>query len=289
MYKLTKYELIHLSNDERDRIFDRVYNKKDNNYHYLAFERQLGGYSPIHTFISNRDESIMRNEKDIFETLLAKREVCSLYPRLNLTLYPVTKIENSEYEIDLENIDKHFADILELNDEKYKTKFLFVNFGQGATNFNQKLIIKKLRELYKKSKILQAIYIEYLMEEDKTSITIEGPVVKEGQFCNNQEIEFVRLPNPVRVCAGAFKDCKSLRYVDFGSGNGDVIIEKGAFDSCINLKDMVFILKKDTNITIDEEAFRNTNQVIAFHVPVESFKSLDEFAKSHNYKIKKVL
>ncbi len=162
MYELTKDSVIDLRDEERKAIFEHVYDKPDKNYHYLAFDRQFGGYSPLNVYVTNHDASIMRNEKDIFEKLLAKREVCSLYPKLNLTLYPLTKLDGSEYEIDLENIDKHFEDILELNDKVYKTKYLFVNFGHGASNFNQELIFEKLRGLLEKSKMLKGIYIEFL-------------------------------------------------------------------------------------------------------------------------------
>ena len=126
---------------------------------------------------------------------------------------------------------------------------------------------------------------------EKKHIVINEPVVKEGQFCNNQEIESVRLPNPVRICAGAFKDCRSLKSVGFDFGDGDITIEYGAFDCCINLKDIHLMLKPEVNIKIDDEAFRNTDQQITFHVPAfkEVFKGLDEFARKHNYKIQKHL
>lgn len=96
--------------------------------------------------------------------LIKKREACSFYPRLKLTLYPLTKLCGSDYEIDLEYIDKHFEYILELNDNHYKTKFLFVNFGHGASNFNQKLVLEHLDTLLKRSKMLKDIYIEFLQE-----------------------------------------------------------------------------------------------------------------------------
>ena len=160
MYKLTKDDVIELNDVEGKAIFDSVYNKPDKNYHYLAFDRQLGGYNPLNVYVTNRDNSVMKDEKDIFESLLVKREICSLYPRLNLSLYPLTKLNGSEYEIDLDNIDKHFQDILELNDKVYKTKYLFVYFGHGASNFNKDLVLTKLRELLEKSKVLENIYIE---------------------------------------------------------------------------------------------------------------------------------
>ena len=141
-------------------------------------------------------------------------------------------------------------------------------------------------------RVYTAIY-EYLGFENNVSksLKLKDPVIKEGQFCNNQEIETVRLPNPVKVCAGAFKDCRSLKSVHFDFGDGDVVIEYGAFDCCINLKDIHFMLKKEAHIKIDDEAFRNTDQQITFHVPAfkEVFEGLEDFAKKHNYKIKRHL
>ena len=162
MYRLTDNDVVYLDDSEFKKIHDAVYVRNDSNYHYLAFDRQLGGYSPLNVYVTNADASIMNDEEDIIKSLLARREICSLYPRLKLSLYPLTRLEGSEYDLDLENIDKHFADILKLNDEVYKTKYMFVNFGHGASNYNKELLLKHLRELKKKSKILEEIYIEIL-------------------------------------------------------------------------------------------------------------------------------
>ena len=166
MYELTKDGVLYLSDEEAKAVFDRVYHKADKNYHYLAFDTQFGGYTPLNVFVTNNNPSIMEHEEAIFKSLLAKKEVCSLYPKLNLTLYPLTKLTDSGYEIDMNGIDKHFADILELNDNTYKTKYLFVNFGQGASNFDQELVLMKLRQLLEKSKLLKKIYIEFLIRKE---------------------------------------------------------------------------------------------------------------------------
>ena len=123
------------------------------------------------------------------------------------------------------------------------------------------------------------------------TLVIKESVIKEGQFENNQEIESVKLPNPVRIGPAAFKDCRSLQSVDFDFGSGEIIIEYGAFDCCVNLKDIHFMFKPETKIVIDDEAFRNTPQQITFHVPAykETFAGLEEFAKKHNYLIKRHL
>ena len=162
MYKLKEGAVVALSDDASKAVFDSMYDKSNKDYHYLAFDRQLSGFCPIDCFVRNQDASVREEEEKIFDMLLAKREVCSLYPRLNLTLYPLTKREGPDYEIDLGNIDKHFKDILELNDKVYKTEYLVADFGHGASNFDQDLILKKLNELLKKSKLLKEVYIEYL-------------------------------------------------------------------------------------------------------------------------------
>ena len=94
------------------------------------------------------------------EILLDNRQVMSIYPLENLTLYPIIKINDVEYEIEFYNIDKHFRDIASINDELYKTPYLFVDFGHGANNFNEELILNKLRELFSTCKILKEIYLE---------------------------------------------------------------------------------------------------------------------------------
>ena len=162
MYELTKNGVAALNESESKTVDHHVYEEDDKNYHYLAFDRQFGGFSPLNCYVNKHEPSLLKKEKAVFTTLLAKREACSFYPTLNLTLYPLTKLEGADYEIDLANVNKHFADILELNDKVYKTKYLFVNFGHGASNFDQGLILGKLGELLKKSKVLEKIYIEFL-------------------------------------------------------------------------------------------------------------------------------
>lgn len=123
------------------------------------------------------------------------------------------------------------------------------------------------------------------------ALRLKDHVIKEGQFENNQEIESVRFPNPVKIGIAAFKDCRSLKSIDFDFGDGDITIEAGAFDCCINLKDVYLMVKPETNITIDKDAFGNNEQQITFYVPAykEVFKGLQEFAKLPNFKIKRQL
>lgn len=149
-----------LSQKETDRINDLVYEKHDKDFHYLAFDRQLTGFSSLGTFVMNNEE-LVKNEDLIMKSLFEKKEVCSLYPKEKLTLYP-TQIGDDlygRYELVLDNIDKHFEDILKLNDNVYKTKYLFVDFGHGAENYDEKLLITKIKELLKKSELLEAVYL----------------------------------------------------------------------------------------------------------------------------------
>ena len=159
MRKITMSGIETLSDAENQRIFDLVYNGNNGDFHYLAFDRQLAGFSPLGTYISNYP-SIKEKENEIIAALINRNEVESLYPDAKLSLYPVTQIEGSQYSLDMANYEKHFSDILELNDTVYKTKNLFVYFGHGAENFNEDLVIQQLRELLSKSTILENIYLE---------------------------------------------------------------------------------------------------------------------------------
>lgn len=159
MRKLTLNSYEKLNKKETARITDLVYEKHDKDFHYLAFDRQLTGYSYLGTFVM-KNADLVNNEDQIMKSLLERKEVCSLYPKEKLTLYPVTPTGlYGEYELILDNIDKHFEDILKLNDEVYKTKYLFVDFGHGAENYDEELLINKIKELLRKSKLLEAAYL----------------------------------------------------------------------------------------------------------------------------------
>ena len=92
--------------------------------------------------------------------MLDRKEVESLYPRAKISLYPVTKIDGPQYYLDMDNCEKHFADVLQLNDTVYKTKYIYVYFGHGAENFDESFLIQRLSELLPKSNTLEAVYIE---------------------------------------------------------------------------------------------------------------------------------
>ncbi|MBP5574145.1 MAG: hypothetical protein J6X50_00115 [Bacilli bacterium] len=157
MKQLTLNDCVLLNEQEQKRIENLIGNH-DKNFHYLAFDRQLHGFSPLGSFLGDARD-ILAKEQEIMDSLIEKQEVCSLYPRVLLTLYPIRRIDYERYELELNNISKHFTDILELNDQVYKTKYLFVDFGHGAANFDQDLLYEMLRNLLRKSNLLEAIYI----------------------------------------------------------------------------------------------------------------------------------
>ncbi len=131
--------------------------------HYLSMENGLGGFSPLGSFLG-KHKDIMGKEREIMATLIAKKEVCSLYPQERLTLYPIEKLEDG-YNVLMENMDKHFADILELNDNFYKTKYMYVDFWQREAkklkdDANFHLMVAYLVALKKKSKYLQEIFFD---------------------------------------------------------------------------------------------------------------------------------
>ena len=160
MRRITKNGIEDLNHEEGQRIFDLVYSENSDDFHYLAFDRQLSGFSPLGSYILNYP-ALKEKENEIITALLERQEVESLYPIAKLSLYPVTQINDTKYYLDMENYKKHFADILELNDNVYKTKHLFVDFGHGAENFDEALVIQQLRELLSKSSILDVVYLEH--------------------------------------------------------------------------------------------------------------------------------
>ena len=156
MRKIMMNGIEKMSSEESERIRKSLH---DDDYHYLAFDRQLSGFSPLGTYLLDYPD-IREKENEIMAALLERQEVESLYPVAKLSLYPVTRIAGSEYSLDMANYEKHFADILQLNDSVYKTKYLYVDFGHGADNFDEPLVIQQLSELLSKSSVLKAIYIE---------------------------------------------------------------------------------------------------------------------------------
>lgn len=157
MKRLTLTGAEQLTDQQEKELFDLIYNQHSPRVHYLAFDRQLFGYSPLGCYLMDYVD-IMNNNDRVFADLQARAEVCSFYPRLPLSLYPV-RLERNDYYIDLANIDRHFADILELNDKVYKTDTLAVDFGHGPANMDIELVLSRLRKLLEQSALLKQAYI----------------------------------------------------------------------------------------------------------------------------------
>lgn len=158
MRKLTTNGIEVLSGEEMTRILELVDTEHSSDFHFLAFDRQLKGFSPLGTYLLNYPDITEDERKHMLE-LTERQEVGSFYPKANLSLYPVTQIDGPRYFIDMANYEKHFADILKLNDNYYKTKYLFVDFWHGPENFDEALVIQQLSELLSKSELLEAVYI----------------------------------------------------------------------------------------------------------------------------------
>ena len=160
MNKITKNGMIKISEEEKNTV-DNLLSEHSKDLHYLLFDRQLTGFCPVGCFLLDNDE-IRSNELTIVNTVITKQRICSLYPKELFTIYPFKETtEGNLYTVDFEHIDRHFDDILELNDNVYKTKYMYVDFGHSANNMNYSLIEKYLRDLIQKSNILEAIYYFY--------------------------------------------------------------------------------------------------------------------------------
>jgi len=168
MIEITKDNIIKLDEVESSKVEALVKNW-DGNVHYLLFDKQLYGFSPVSCYLGAAPEekkdyiynNIICKNDEIFDSIIERKEVCSLYePKGNITLslYPIRFTEKG-YEILLEKVDGCFNGILELNDDYYKTSVMFVDFGHGADNMDKDMIINKLRELLNKSKVLKNIYL----------------------------------------------------------------------------------------------------------------------------------
>ena len=116
---------------------------------------------------------------------------------------------------------------------------------------------------------------------------IKDKVIKEGQFCNN-DMELALLPHATKICVGAFKDCIHLKKVQYGLDVDEIVIEESAFEGCVNLLDIDFMTKA-TKFDISEDAFKNLNQPITFHLPIGKNEYLEGYAKRHHFKVQKHL
>ena len=91
MKQLTLDNCFDSSVQEQKKI-ETLLNKHDKSLHFLALDKTFEGFSPLNSFVGNYPD-IKEKEQEIFNSLIEKQEVCSLYPRLNLTLYPIRIID----------------------------------------------------------------------------------------------------------------------------------------------------------------------------------------------------
>lgn len=124
---------------------------------------------------------------------------------------------------------------------------------------------------------------------NKKYLCIKDTVIKAGTCCNNQDVEYIDLPNAIKIETGAFKNCSNLKEVIFGSNIKSLTIASKAFVGCSSLEDIDLMTLKDINYDFSEEAFGNANHMVTFNTPIRKNVFLEEFAKRHNFIVKKHL
>ena len=74
MRKITNNGVEILSKEENDRIFKLVYEECSDDFHYLAFDRQIGGFNPLAVYAGNFPDICERGD-EIMAALIEKQEV----------------------------------------------------------------------------------------------------------------------------------------------------------------------------------------------------------------------
>lgn len=155
-----------LSQEQADKIYNDVFADKNKDYHYIVFGKDFG-FVPVDSFLSEVEEFKTSDKPDIYNKLISalsqRKEVCSLYPKANLSFYPWEDYSQSTQtaRLDIKNIDKHFEDLLYINDKVLRTPFIYVDFSTAPINFDRELIYRHFRELMKRSAVLKHIYIDF--------------------------------------------------------------------------------------------------------------------------------
>lgn len=158
--------VVELSQEQADKIYNDVFADKNKDYHYIIFGKDFG-FVPVDSFLSDVEEFKDADKSDIYNKLISelsqRKEVCSLYPKANLSIYPWEDYSqtNQTARLDIKNIDKHFADLLYLNDKVLRTPFIYVDFSTAPINFDREFLYKYFRELMEKSAILKHVYIDF--------------------------------------------------------------------------------------------------------------------------------
>ena len=108
-------------------------------------------------------------------------------------------------------------------------------------------------------------------------LSIKDLVINKYGYENNKNIKEVEAADTVFVGAGAFKDCSNLEGIFFG-----------AFENCKSLKDVWFaIIDEDKIVEIADDAFRDCNQDITFHIFATAIKNkyLNKYARKHGFRV----
>ena len=117
-------------------------------------------------------------------------------------------------------------------------------------------------------------------------LSIKYLVINKYGYENNKNIREVEAGDTVFVGAGAFKDCSNLEGIFFGY---DITrISHGAFENCKSLKDVWFaIIDEDKIVEIAEDAFRDCDQEITFHIFSTAIKNkyLNSYAHKHGFHV----
>ena len=116
--------------------------------------------------------------------------------------------------------------------------------------------------------------------------SIKDLVINKYSYENNINIKEVEAADTVFVGAGAFKNCSSLESIFFGFDISR--ISHGAFENCKSLKDVWFaIIDEDKIVEIADDAFRDCNQNITFHIFATAIKNkyLNRYAHKHGFRV----
>lgn len=117
-------------------------------------------------------------------------------------------------------------------------------------------------------------------------ISVKDLVINKSGYENNINIREVEAADTVFVGAHAFKDCTSLEGIFFGYDISR--ISHGAFENCKALKDVWFaIIDEDKIVEIADDAFRDCNQDITFHIFATAIKNkyLNRYARKHGFHV----
>jgi len=119
-----------------------------------------------------------------------------------------------------------------------------------------------------------------------TDLNIKELVINKYSHEGDETLKTVGAADAVMVGAGAFRNCTNLTDIYFGYDISR--ISHGAFENCKSLKDVWFaIIDEDKIVEIAEDAFRDCDQEITFHIFGSAIKNkyLNSYARRHHYRV----